>query len=153
MTAVTLQLKRRPRAGTVGLNLGWLIDVMHRPPEQAKDLLYTELQPFANGTAPTVHDKEWLEMIVNWSPEGAALKFTEFAPWLKLASRVARLDETREGQFTLSATQAELIFNRLKDERFTLRAMTPAFAEFCLEFMTAYGKRLDAMSDESLFDE
>jgi hypothetical protein len=151
MSATTLQLKRRPRTGTIGLNLGWLTQVMQQPPEVGKDLLWNELKPLSAAT-PTVHDKEWLEIIVNWVPENGQLKFTEMAPWLKLASRVAALDDQREGPFTLSSGQADLIFNRLKDERFTLRSLPAALADFCLEFMTAYGKRIDAMSDDALFD-
>jgi hypothetical protein len=153
MSAVVLQLKRRARTGNVGLSLSWLINVMHLPPEQAKEALYNEMRPFGDGATPTVHDKEWLETIVNWVPENGQMKFTEMAPWLKLASRVAHLDDSHEGPFTLSAAQAELIFNRLKDERFTLRSVPPAFADFVLEFMAAYGKRLDAISDEMMFEE
>lgn len=152
MSAITLQLKRRPRTGTIGINIGWIMQVMQQPPEQAKETLWNEFKPLS-ATPPTVHDKEWLELLVNWSPENAQLKFTELAPWLKLASRVAHLDDKREGEFTLSAAQAELIFNRLKDDRFTLRGMTPAFADFCLEFMEAYGKRVDTISEEMLFEE
>lgn len=152
MSAITLQLKRRPRTGTLGINIGWIMQVMQHPPEQAKEMLWNEFKPLSAGGS-TVHDKEWLEMIVNWVPENGQLKFTEMAPWLKLASRVAALDETREGQFTLSAAQADLIFNRLKDDRFTLRGMTTAFADFCLEFMEAYGRRVDTISEEMLFEE
>lgn len=153
MAAVTLQLKRRPRAGTVGINLAWITQVMQQSPEAAKEALWNEFRPFVDGVKPTTHDKEWLETIVNWVPEGTPLKFTEMAPWLKLAARVARLDDQKEGQFTLSTGQAELIFNRLKDDRFTLKAMTPAFAEFCLEFMAAYGRKPDVLSDDLMYDD
>jgi len=90
-----------------------------------------------------IHDKTWLEAIVNWVPDGG-LAMTEIARWLKLARRVSTLDGTREtGNFTLSDYQVNLIWSRLKDPRFKLRVMAPQFVDFMLHFQDITGKHFE----------
>jgi hypothetical protein len=152
--SVVLKLKLRPLPGSMSVSVAFITGIMQQPRPVAEQQLYNKFQELlGNGAADRVHDKMWLETIVNWTPTDGQLSLTEAAPWFKLAARVARLDDQREGDFTLSSAQADLIFNRLKDERFQVRQLNAAFAQFCLDFMAAFGKRLDSISEDMLFDE
>jgi hypothetical protein len=77
---------------------------------------------FSDGLAGTtkdilVHDKEHLLTIAVWQPEGG-LAAREDAKWLGLRTRIGALDDTIEGQFTINDAQANLLWERIKDDRF-----------------------------------
>jgi len=148
--STVLNLKLRsvsPQAMTLDMALVKVLrDLPADKVEQGKERLW---QVVVSSPADTsVHDKQWLEMICNWVPQGretqqgreaGALPLTEMARWFELARRVNRLDDTKTGKFTLSTSQAELIFKRLCDPRFELTGISIAWAEFAFEFFTAYG--------------
>ncbi len=91
----------------------------------------------------TIHDKQHLLQIVNWQPEGG-LPLTEMTKWLKLAKRVDALDEEKDGPFTLSQYQADLIWNRLKEEQFIYRGLlTGPFISFVLDFQEVTGRHFE----------
>jgi len=93
-----------------------------------------------------VHDKRWLETIVNFVPardDGQPIPqpLTKQAEWMKLARRVGELDETIEGTFQLSSADVERIWRRLNDEKFAMRGFPTAYQEFILDFCEKTGKR------------
>ena len=105
-----------------------------------------------------VHDKAWMEMIVNWVPAGdgqtrGRLAMSVMARWLTLIRRVDKLDDEREGPFTLSKTQADLIFKRLCDPLFEMVGISPAYAGFASEFFEAYGEWPEGSKEEDRYEE
>ncbi len=126
--------------------------------QESKDTLWREVCALLE--MGVVHDKHWLEMIINWVPAGrelpngrepGLLPVTEMARWYKLAARVDALDNKREGTFTLSDTQARLVFERVTDKRFELTGLT-GIGLFLTDFFTAYGKWPEGHSTEDDFD-
>ena len=97
---------------------------------------------------PVIHDKEWLEMIINWIPEHG-MPFIETSRWLKLAVKVSELDDTTETELELSQKHINLIWDRLTSSEFKLRnQLSSAFAEFILEFQDTTKKTLISDEDE-----
>lgn len=133
--AITLQLKLR-KSASPQLNARVLLAFLAGPLSDEEKV--AQLRERLD-TKAVVHDKAWLAHLVNWSPEGG-MALTEQAPWLKLAVRVSALDEEREGPFTLSAAQAELLWKRMNDPKFKLGGLESAWAEFVLDFCKAAGK-------------
>lgn len=134
MSAYTLVLKIRPVKGSININIErvrTLIDAGHTEEFLADVRRVLEV--------PGVHDKAWLEMIVNHVPEGGK-ELSEMAKWFSLAKRIGELDETREGTFSLSEWQANLIWSRLTGKDFKLRALDRAFLEFILDLQDATGR-------------
>jgi len=86
-----------------------------------------------------VSDVEWLKLIVNHVPKDG-LPLTKMAKWLPLAERVNDLDENKEGTFTLSQFQSDLIWERLRSDKFILHKMPSAFVSFILDFKKVTGK-------------
>ena len=139
--ATTLQLQFRDARDAIMLPIGLVRDRLASADGKAE--LLEQLGKAVD--AVKRHDKRTLEEIVNWVPEAqqgqpSGVPLTEAAKWFKLAKRVADLDETREGAFTLSDYQVTLIWGRLTDARFRLVAISPAFVEFVLEFQSATGR-------------
>jgi len=139
MTAYTLKLKLRDqKADRLMLDLKAIGNLVKEDTEESRKNLFDTFKKLS--ARPQVHDKRWLEMIVNFTPrDGAPL--TELAKWLGLAKRVADLDDTREGTFTLSQWHVDLIWSRLSSDKFVLvNGLDPLLAEFLLEFMQVTGK-------------
>lgn len=140
---------------TIKLKLRKVKNVLYIPVEQIQSVLDTKnkdkLWETFEGLSklhPTIHDKEWLEMIINWMPEQGML-FTETARWLKLALLISNVDDSKEAEIELSQKHVNLIWDRLTSPEFKLRnQLSPAFAEFILEFQSATKKTLIPDEDE-----
>jgi len=150
--ATKLRLKNRKVGGTVTIDVARIRSIMERPEAEAKDLLY---QMFENlkDVEGSIHDKKWLEEIVNYIPtddQGRPQKVTlvEQAKWLRLAERVAKLDGEREGDFTLTDYQETIIWERLNSPDFKISGMPQAFVSFVLDFLEATGRRFADMEPE-----
>jgi len=154
-----LHLQKR-NAGKSGIQISRSgIEAMKAAPDATDATAAAALWRFVNATVgeALVHDKDWLEMIVNWVPAGdekkaGGLSVTEQARWLELAMRVNRLDDNKTGKFTLSASQGDLIFKRLCDARFILTGLSPAWAAFASGFFTAYGHWPEGRNVDDDFD-
>ena len=145
MPAITLTLKRRPTPATLNVPASAI-----RPLIQADDgagLL--RLLRAAGTLQPYIHDKEWLEQVVNYvqvddGPQGQQTrprKLTELAGWLKLAERVGRLQDVDGGRFTLSQAQYDLIWSRITADDYRVNGINPVFAAFLLDLAAAGGRR------------
>jgi len=138
--AIKLKLKRRKTSGTIVAPIPEMLALFNRPTEdEAKDALWEYFAPLRETGEPVIHDKQWLQSIVDWTPEGG-LPLSEMAKWFKLAEHVSKLDEKTEKQFTFSQFQVDLIWSRITDERFKMLRLDIAFLEFIKEFQTATGK-------------
>jgi len=150
--ATKLRLKNRNVGGTVTIDVARVRSIMERPEDEAKDLLYRMFENLKD-VEGSVHDKKWLEEIVNYIPtddQGRPQKVTlvEQAKWLRLAERVAKLDGEREGDFTLSDYQETIIWERLNSPDFKISGMPQAFVLFVLDFLEATGRRFADMEPE-----
>ena len=134
--AYTLKLKRRAGRDALQIPLQALKNML----ANGRDTLLADLERIAKDDQ--VHDKAWLETIVNWTPEGG-MPLTEMSKWMKLAQRVSSLDDGREGDFTLSQWHVDLIWSRLTDARYKVIRMSPPFVEFLIGFQEATGKRFE----------
>lgn len=147
--AFTLKLKKRQNSGLLYLEHKTVKAMVERGEEQAKKELWDAFKNLANDDT-VVHDKVWLENLANWMPEGG-LKLTEVAKWMKLIKRINSLDDTREGDFTLSDFQADLLWGRMTDEKYKLAILQSSFIEFISDFQEATGKHFpseDPTKDE-----
>ena len=147
-----LKLKRRETGENIILSTAQFRAILALPEADAKDRLY-ELFEQLSETEATVHDKRWLEQIINFIPldrEGKPKRvpFTSQAKWLKLAERVVALDDQIEGTFTLSDYQETIMWERLNSDEFTITGMPSAFVGFVLDFLDATGRRFADMEPE-----
>lgn len=147
-TNVVLQLRQRELHDTVSVPAKTIAGILA---EGTKDQLWAFFAEVAKRKG-TVHDKQWLQMIVNWTPEGG-LALAELSKWLKLVQRVDRLDDTKEGPFTLSLAQADLIWRRLTSADYKVRGLDPNFAAFVSEYLRASGHHFVDVTDEMDYDE
>lgn len=134
--STTMKLKKRLTRETLTLPINVLKGFVDR---DDKEGLFNFFGSLANEDEIYVHDKHWLELLVNWMPEGG-VALTESAKWFKLASRVADLDVEKEGNFTLSAYQADLVWQRLVNPQFKLDRLPQPFIGFVQDFQEASGR-------------
>ena len=150
--ATKLQLKKRVSGDTIILSTAQFKSILDLPVEDAKDRLY-ELFENLIETDAMVHDKRWLEQIVNFLPldkEGRPKRtpFTNQVKWLKLAEKVGELDDKKEGPFTLTGFQETIIWERLNSDEFTITGMPTGFVGFVLDFLDVTGRRFADMEPE-----
>ena len=150
--ATKLKLKKRKSGETAILNIDEFRPMLNLPESEGKDQLYTLFKGLLD-IDQYVHDKRWLEQIVNFIPADEQgrpkrIPFTEQAKWLKLAGRVAELNIDNEGTFTLSAYQETIIWERLNSADFTITGMPSTFVGFILDFLEATGRRFADMEPE-----
>jgi len=80
-----------------------------------------------------VHDASHLETIVNWTPEGG-VAVSIAVQWHDLARRINKLDKTKEGKFTLSQSEATLIWKRLRRKDYKV-TMNLGYLDLVFAFM------------------
>lgn len=131
-----LKLKKRVTRDTLNLPLFVIKGFVDK---EDKDGLWNFFSSLANEDEIYVHDRHWLELLINWMPEGG-LALTESAKWFKLASRVSDLDTKKEGNFELSQYQIDLIWQRLINPQFKMDRLPMPFVQFVQDFQTASGK-------------
>lgn len=147
--STVLQLKKRQSGSSVTLDTEQLHAVLNLPAPTAKDRLYDMLSGLMD-SKPFIHDKRWLEQIVNFiavdkENRPVRVPLTEQTKWLKLATRIGELDDSVEGDFTLSDYQETILWERLNNEEFTVTGMPQAFASFLLDFLETTGRRFADM--------
>jgi hypothetical protein len=138
---IVLQLKQRKVNGMVNVPLAALKAIMAT---KSKDRLW-EMFENIDAMNQTVHDKAWLEQIGNWAPEGG-IPLKDLGPWIGLRTRIDRLDDQREGPFTLSAKQDEILWKRLTDPAFKLTNLNPQMAEFLMEYVRVSGHSFESVT-------
>ena len=138
--AIKLKIKKRDEKLNVSIPLSLAKAIIEK---ESKDELRNIFKDLVENDT-NVSDVEWLKLIVNHVPEGG-LPLTKMAKWLPLAERVNDLDENKEGTFTLSQFQTDLIWERLRSDKFILHKMPSAFVSFILDFKKTTGKHF---SDE-----
>ncbi len=134
--AVTLQLKKRLTNHQLSIPKRVLDQKLVEDGDKPGSLA----QFFVNGIGTAelpdaIHDKIHLELIAHWQPEGG-LPVREDVKWLGLRQRISQLDDSREGPFTINTAQAELIWKRLKDERFK-GGRGEQWSAFLLDYLAA----------------
>jgi len=134
---ITLILKMRPNGNNVIVPAELLKTIYTYEDETiAKNTLWNQLKPFAE--SGTVHDKFWLTMIIDWTPQ-QGIPLTEMAKWLPLAKKVNAIDDMQDN-VGIDITQKELdyIWGRMKNPAFTARTSAPLLG-FIEEFLTVTG--------------
>lgn len=144
--AIKLSLKKRETDGTLHIPHRMLVPILNDE-ESGKDRLWEFMAPLKE-VPLTVHDKEHLLTIINWVPEGG-ITLSEHAKWFKLVERVNELDEDREGNFTLSEFQRDLLWHRMTNDKFKMRAMSPTFVGFVMDFQKATGLHFEHEEPEA----
>lgn len=147
-----LQLKKRKSGEMAVLSIDQFRPMLSLPEAEAKDQLYTLFKGLLN-TDQHIHDKHWLEQIVNFIPvndrgEPKRVPFTEQAKWLKLAKKVSQLDDKKDGAFTLTAYQETILWARLNSDEFSMRGLPQSFVGFMMDFLDATGRRFADMEPE-----
>jgi hypothetical protein len=134
--ATEIYLKNRETKGSIQVPFDLVKGIIDR---EDKDSLFDLLKNIAD-IEPTINDIHWLETIINWVPkEGAPVM--QMAKWFALAKRVSKLEPDREGAFTLSMFETDLVWNRLSDEKFVVERMPQQFIEFLVDFAEAAGRQ------------
>ena len=148
--AVELYLKKRGQSDTARVSLRLIREIMSQDGVVGKDRLWELFDNIKDAALP-IHDKIWLETLVNWMPTTRDMQgrmvpkpvpLTDKYKWIKLIQRVAELDEDREGPFTLSQLQADILWKRLVSKEFEIVNLPIPFIEFLLDLQEAYGKQL-----------
>jgi len=150
--STTLQLKKRDTGENLVLSTDQFRAILNMPESEAKNQLYDLFKDIIESDAK-IHDKRWLEQIVNFIPtdsEGRPKRvpFTEQAKWLKLAERISKLDTKKDGDFTLTAYQETIIWERLNSADFTIQGMPSACVRFIVDFLEATGRRFEDLEPE-----
>jgi hypothetical protein len=143
MTAITLELKERPSGVVLNMPVAMIEELVEA---NDKNKLWDLFKGLVEKKPSKVHDKRWLELIVNWTPK-EGIPLTEGARWLKLAVRVGALDDQREGKFTLSKDHVDQIWKRVTSPEFKINNISLAFAAFILDFQKATGKHFTEEDD------
>lgn len=143
--SVILNLKKRLQTTSLQVPLQSIQAALDQGEIEGKETLWMFFNELSR-VEPTVHDKNWLEMITNWiavdeQGQPKPVSLTKQAKWFKLAERVFALDPDKEAKFTLSQFQADLIWSRLTNEEFTIVRMPVPFISFVLEFQEAIGRQ------------
>jgi hypothetical protein len=105
-----------------------------------------------------IHDKIHLETIAYWAPpppagqQGGGLSARLDAQWAPLRTRIANLDDTRTGTFTMSAGQFKLVWDRLNDSEFKITRPNEQWSAFIMDLLTDSGKHFTDV-DGDLFAE
>lgn len=107
--------------------------------KEDKDGLWNFFASLANEDEVYVHDRHWLELIINWVPEGGT-SLTESAKWFKLADKVSALSIEKVGDFTLTAYQSDIIWQRLINPKFKMERLPAPFVKFVMDFQDATGR-------------
>lgn len=131
-----LKLKKRITRDTLNLPLFVIKGFVDK---DDKDGLWNFFSSLANEDELYVHDRHWLELLINWMPDGG-LALTESAKWFKLAKRVNNLDTGKEGNFEISPYQIDLIWQRLINPKFKMDRLPMPFVQFVQDFQGATGK-------------
>lgn len=131
-----LKLKKRLTRETLNLPLFVIKGFVDK---EDKDGLFTFFSSLANEDEIYVHDQHWLELLINWVPEGG-VALTESAKWFKLAGRINDLDIEKEGNFNISQYQIDLIWQRLINPQFKMDRLPVPFVSFVRDFQLATGK-------------
>jgi len=131
MTEIVLMLKQRKSDERIEMSP----DIC----KLSKDELYNRVQ--SANIVDTIHDKVWMEMIVNHIPEGG-LTMTEVAAWFPLTSRLNELDTSKECELLLTVQDIDMIWKRLQDQNFKLQRTSYALVEFFLDLQKVVGRSL-----------
>lgn len=114
--AAVLYLRKRPAAGgTLSLPIAAVKSILEEK-TGGKDKLW-DFFAALDKIPSTIHDKEWLELLAGFVPEGG-VPVKDQAPWAMLALRIDRLDPEREGNFTLKTAEVDLVKKRLQSDSF-----------------------------------
>ncbi len=159
MTVYRVPLKFREQADQVAMPVARLQDLMRGGD---RERLWTEFVPFLE-RKPSIHDKFWLEMILDWVPGSKApngqfvpdgLPLTEQAKWIDLARRIRRVQEEDGAVLRLYGWEAEMIWKRVTDGRFLMQRFSLPLLEFLLELGHITGNVFPgALADPPLLNE
>lgn len=160
MTVFTFQTKLRTQEDVVSIRMDRLRDLLTE--KDAGTRLFEEFGRYAALPA-RVHDKVWLEMILDWVPSSKApsgqfvpdgLSITEQAKWIDLARRVRRLKEEDGATLRLYGWEVEMIWKRVTSQNFLMQRFSLALLEFLQEFGQATGNSFPgAPTDPPLLNE
>lgn len=114
----------------------------------------SEMPPYRK----TIHDKEWLKLIVNFvpttdgpDPKPKFVPESEKACWYPLAKHVHMLREVDGATMTLSRAQADMVWERFVSPDFKL-IPSQQFKDFMLDFAEAAGKNLPGLQKDQDFE-
>ncbi|CAG0948026.1 hypothetical protein ANRL1_04839 [Anaerolineae bacterium] len=154
-----LELKVRKSQFGLAVSFDELKAILDMPAESGKTRLWDYFSPVSK-FPKTKHDREWLELIVNWMPvnEGATRVeppvLTETAKWFSLIAKLNRLDESDQERTTvqtvvLNQREVDLIWSRVRDPKFKItEAVNPNFVTFLTEFMAVAKLHFAEVPDE-----
>jgi len=151
--ATTIKLKLRDGSDNLSIPVQFVLEWMALEKEQAKERLYAFFEPLDENSLKG-HDKTFLEMTINWVPintqtgRAEGLPLTEQVRWIKLAQKLAEVDETKDGEITLSNKDIELIWERWNNPAFKINAIPQNIAEFLMEFQEATNRWFDDLEPE-----
>lgn len=149
MAAVLYLRKRKSDKGTVTLPIQLVRNLLAEK-QDPKGKLWDFFQSVRE-IPPEIHDREWLELLAGFVPEGG-VPVKEQAAWAKLALRIDRLDPEREGNFTLKTAEVDLVKKRLESENFKHPRQTNiCWLGFYVDLCRALKYR--PVTDEELWDD
>ena len=147
--ATILELKIRKRSDVVSIPTAMILAWLKEGEEQAKERFYTFFKPISNENKATVHDKVFLENIINWIPvdeetgRQVGLPLTEQVRWIKLAQKVNAVDGSKPGKIVLANKDIDAIFERIKSPTYKTTGLNEPFIGFLMNLQETTGEWFD----------
>ena len=139
--ATILKLKLRDRSDIIRIPTNTVIEWLELDDEEEiKQRLYDYFSPIKKDKAK-VHDKVFLENIINWTPvdektgRQKGLSLTELSRWIRLARKVNAIDQSKDGTISLANKDITMIMERLKAPGYKMTGLTQHFTEFLTNFL------------------
>lgn len=155
--SIKLVLKNRKLENSIELRTTQLEFIFHEKEERAKDRLFEMMKGFVQNEGGMVHDRYWLEQIINYMPmerlpDGSErpkqIPLTEHAKWFRLAEKVSAIDDSDDIELELTSFQANLLWERLASPEFVVGNLPIQFIQFIFDLQDAYGQQFPNVEKE-----
>ena len=147
-----IKLKLRDRSDDVRVPIPLIVAWLELDDAASKNAMFTFFNSFRESKA-RIHDKTFLETTINWiptqmterGPVSKGMHVTEQMRWLRIASDLDEIDETKDGILDLRSKDIKLITNRWKDPEFKLESILQRrwIAAFIMEFQITTNSWID----------
>ena len=153
-----LKLKLRDRTDSISVPIQSITNWFELEKEAAKDAMYEFFEPL-EGTKPKVHDKEFYERTVNWSPitvtprgnVAVGIPMMEQLRWHRIGRDLQKIKDDEEGIIEFRNKDIELIWKRWNNDEFKMESIyqNPWIFDCIFDFMEATNRWPDE-EEESL---
>ena len=153
---IKLKLRIRKRGDNLRLSRELVRVWMRQSEEAAKQLMYQFFLPLKDDQ-PDVHDSEFLQQIIEWTPidersgQRLGLPLKEQVRLIRLTERLLPFidaEKPEEGEIELFTKDVELLWDRMNDPKYLVGAISSPYATFLMDFQHATKKYFKVFEEE-----